>query len=91
MAEGEDLALLLGSGQCELDAQVFAEEKALDKLEAFASLNGPKHYRLPVNSDTITLERTAWTAPEDVRVDGLEERALVHRGGETIPWKVVGH
>ena len=39
-------------------AQVFAEENALDKLEAFASLNGPKHYRLPVNSETITLERT---------------------------------
>ena len=72
-------------------AQVFAEENALDKLEAFASLNGPKHYRLPVNSETITLERTSWTAPEDVKVDGPEERALVHRGGETIPWKVVTH
>src|SRR5215475_10118583 len=72
-------------------AQVFAEENALDKLEAFASLNGPKHYRLPVNTDTITLERVSWTAPEDVKVDGPEERALVHRGGETISWKVVTH
>ena len=70
-------------------AQVFAEENALDKLEAFASLNGPKHYRLPVNSDTITLERTSWTAPEELRIDGPEERALVHRGGEAIAWKVV--
>jgi dihydroorotase len=70
-------------------AQVFAEENALDKLEAFASLNGPKHYRLPVNTDTITLERTAWIAPEEVKVAGPEEHALVHRGGETIPWKVV--
>jgi dihydroorotase len=70
-------------------AQVFAEENALDKLEAFASLNGPKHYRLPVNRDTITLERTSWTAPEDVKVVGPEERALVYRGGETISWKVV--
>lgn len=70
-------------------AQVFAEENALAKLEAFASLNGPKHYRLPVNSETITLERQTWTAPEDVKVDGPEERALVHRGGETIAWKVV--
>jgi dihydroorotase len=69
-------------------AQVFAEENALDRLEAFASLNGPKHYRLPVNSETITLERTPWTAPEDVHVDGPEECALVHRGGETIFWKV---
>jgi dihydroorotase len=70
-------------------AQVFAEENALDKLEAFACLNGPKHYRLPPNKDTITLERTPWTAPEDVKVDGPDERALVHRGGETIEWKVV--
>ena len=70
-------------------AQVFAEENALDKLEAFASLNGPKHYRLPPNGETITLERIAWTAPEDVKVEGPEERALVHRGGESIQWKVV--
>jgi len=70
-------------------AQVFAEENALDKLEAFASLNGPKHYRLPANTETITLERGVWTAPEDIKIDGPEERALVHRGGETIQWKVV--
>jgi dihydroorotase len=70
-------------------AQVFAEENALDRLEAFASLNGPRHYRLPPNEETITLERLSWTAPEEVKVDGPEDRALIHRGGETISWKVV--
>jgi dihydroorotase len=70
-------------------AQVFAEENALDKLEAFASLNGPKHYGLPPNKETITLEKTAWTAPEELKINGPEERALIHRGGESIPWKVV--
>lgn len=70
-------------------AQVFEEEGALDKLEAFASLNGPRHYRLPPNEETITLEKTPWTAPEEVKVDGPDERALIWRGGETIPWKVV--
>jgi dihydroorotase len=70
-------------------AQVFAEENALDRLEAFTSLNGPRHYGLAPNSETITLERAPWRAPEDVRVDGPEERALIHRGGETIPWRVV--
>ena len=30
-------------------AKVFEEEGALDKLEAFASLNGPRHYSLPPN------------------------------------------
>lgn len=70
-------------------AQVFDEEGALDKLEAFASLNGPAHYGLPPNEDTITLERQPWTAPEQIDVEGPEERALVYRGGETIPWRVV--
>jgi dihydroorotase len=70
-------------------AQIFAEEGALDKLEAFASLNGPKHYRLAPNPETITLEMSPWSAPEEVKVAGPDERALVWRGGETIAWRVV--
>ena len=70
-------------------AKVFEEEGALDKLEAFASLNGPKHYRLPPNEERITLEKTSWTAPEEVKVEGPDEKALVYRGGEAIEWKVV--
>jgi dihydroorotase len=70
-------------------AQVFAEENALDQLEAFASLNGPRHYGLAPNSQTITLERKPWTAPTEMVVEGPDERALIHRGGETIPWRVV--
>jgi dihydroorotase len=69
--------------------KIFDEEGALDKLEAFASLNGPRHYRLPVNEETITLARSPWTLPEDVKVDGPEDRILVYRGGETMAWKVV--
>jgi dihydroorotase len=69
-------------------AQVFAEENALDKLEAFASLNGPRHYGLPPNAETLTLERSAWKVPVEMKVDGPEERALIHRGGESIPWRV---
>ena len=72
-------------------AKVFEEEGALDKLEAFASLNGPKHYRLPTNQETITLEKSPWTAPEEVKVEGPDEKALVYRGGETIEWKVVSN
>jgi dihydroorotase len=70
-------------------AKVFEEEGALDKLEAFASLNGPKHYRLAPNADMITLEKSPWTAPEEIKVDGPDEKALVYRGGETIEWKVM--
>ena len=69
-------------------AQVFEEEGALDKLEAFASLNGPRHYRLPPNEDRIVLEKSPWTAPVEIKVSGADERALLYRGGETIAWRV---
>jgi dihydroorotase len=70
-------------------AKVFEEEDALDKFEAFASLNGPRHYRLPPNEATIALEKSAWTAPPEVKVEGPDEKAPVYRGGESIEWKVV--
>ncbi|MEL0098494.1 MAG: dihydroorotase [Opitutae bacterium] len=36
-------------------AHVFEAENALDRLEAFVSLNGPAFYRLPVNEQKMTL------------------------------------
>jgi dihydroorotase len=72
-------------------AKVFEQEGALDKLEAFASLNGAKHYRLPPNQGTITLQKSSWTAPEEVMVEGPDRKALVYRGGEAIEWKVVAN
>ena len=41
----------------ELYAEVFDEKGALDHFEAFASLNGPAFYRLPVNETRVTLRR----------------------------------
>ncbi len=38
-------------------AEVFEAAGALDRLEAFASLNGPAFYRLAPNAGTITLEK----------------------------------
>jgi dihydroorotase len=38
-------------------AHVFEENGALDKLESFASLNGPNFYGLPVNDQTLTLTK----------------------------------
>jgi len=70
-------------------ARTFEEEGALDKLEAFASLNGPAHYGLAPNEATITLEKKPWVAPEEVKVAGPDERALIYRGGETLAWQVV--
>jgi dihydroorotase len=70
-------------------AKVFEEDGALDRLEAFASLNGPRHYKLPPNEGTITLAKQSWVVPEQIDVPGPEEKALIYRGGETIGWKVV--
>ena len=68
-------------------AQVFDEEGALDRLEAFASLNGPAFYRLPVNDGTITLERSSALVPETISAAGS---ALVpFHAGETLPWRLV--
>jgi dihydroorotase len=44
---------------------------------------------MPPNDERITLEKTSWTAPEEVKVPGPDERAIVYRGGETIEWRVV--
>ena len=38
-------------------AEVFEQEAALGKLEAFTALNGPAFYRLPVNAAQITLTK----------------------------------
>ncbi|MCO6187510.1 dihydroorotase [Rhizobium sp. L1K21] len=40
-------------------AHVFEDKGALDKLEAFVSLNGPAWYGLPVNEETVTLSKEA--------------------------------
>jgi dihydroorotase len=43
----------------------------------------------PLSADgTITLERSTWTAPEEIKIDGPDGRALVYRGGEQIEWRV---
>jgi len=69
----------------ELYAQVFDEERALNKLEAFASLNGPKFYGLPVNRGTVTLQRRDWTVPDSIAVAG-QTSVTPFRAGETVPW-----
>jgi dihydroorotase len=70
-------------------AQVFDEENALDRLEAFASRNGPAFYRLPVNGDTIRLIRKS---PEDSAFRDVEtqggERVRVFRPDAGLGWSV---
>lgn len=73
----------------ELYAEAFDSVGALDKLEAFASFNGPDFYRLPRNSGTVTLRRESWTVPATLAY--LDDAPLVPlRAGETLAWKLQG-
>ena len=65
-------------------ATVFEEENALDHFEAFASINGPRFYSLPVNEETVTLQRSGIEIPAEV--EGL----VPFQAGETLPWRFVG-
>lgn len=66
--------------------QVFDEENALDRFEAFASLNGPAFYGLPPNQRKITLLRQ----PQDVpTVIGKQALAVSpYKAGESLPWSI---
>ncbi|HEV7233889.1 MAG TPA: dihydroorotase [Sphingorhabdus sp.] len=66
---------------------VFDEEGALDRFEAFASLNGPTFYRLPVNEETITLRRMDVTIPEMIDANGTS--IVPFHAGERLGWKMV--
>jgi len=66
--------------------RVFDEEGALAHFEAFASLNGPRFYGLPVNADSITLTRAPGHAPASVQVDGDE--VVVFEGGVPTAWSI---
>ncbi len=71
----------------ELYTQAFDQAGALDKLEGFASLNGPAFYGLPRNQDSVTLRRESWTIPAELPMGDATVVPL--NGGETIHWKLV--
>lgn len=70
----------------ELYAEAFEAAGALDKLEAFASFNGPAFYGLPRNRGTVTLRREPWVLPEAVPFGEAQLKPL--RGGETLNWRL---
>ncbi|MCP5150503.1 MAG: dihydroorotase [Ectothiorhodospiraceae bacterium] len=72
----------------ELYAEAFDAAGALDRLEAFASRNGPAFYRLPLNADTITLERADWAVPESLEYP--DDRLVPFRAGAAVRWRVMG-
>lgn len=70
----------------ELYAEVFEQAGALDKLEAFASFYGPDFYRLPRNSDQISLQKLPWRVPDSLQFGQQTLRPLAH--GQSLSWQV---
>jgi dihydroorotase len=71
--------------------EVFAEERALDRFEAFAAINGPTFYGLPLNETRVTYvraegEEVALTLPGR---DGPGGEIVPFRAGQRPAWRIM--
>ncbi|CAN5226282.1 dihydroorotase [soil metagenome] len=71
----------------ELYAEAFDAVGAIDRLEAFASFNGPAFYGLRRNTGQVSLRKQQWQLPETVPFGETVLKPL--RGGETMGWKLL--
>jgi dihydroorotase len=69
-------------------ATAFEQEGALDRLEAFASLNGPRFYGLEPNEERVVLERAESRVPDRLAAAGTE--IVPFHAGETLDWRFAG-
>jgi dihydroorotase len=67
-------------------AKTFDEENALDRLEAFASLNGPRFYGLAPNEKRIALVRAETAVPAEVKVG--RSAVVPFHAGATLGWRI---
>jgi dihydroorotase len=70
----------------ELYAEVFEEQNALDRFEAFAALNGAAFYGLPANEERVTLRHEPCIVPE--RIGAGDMAVIPFRAGETLRWRL---
>jgi dihydroorotase len=69
-----------------LYAEAFEDAGALDRLEGFASFNGPAFYGLPRNSGSITLVRETSRVPDSLPFG--DETIVPLRAGDALRWRV---
>lgn len=69
-------------------AHVFEEDGALDRLEGFTSLHGAKFYRLPVNSDKISLVKRDTPAEYPAKIAVGPDHVTVFDPGFPLYWHV---
>ncbi len=73
-------------------AEVFDQEGAIDRLEAFASEFGPDFYGLPRNTSYITLEKRSHDVPLRFPMslgEGRNEYLVPFHAGERLSWSFV--
>ncbi|MBD8553618.1 dihydroorotase [Rhizobium sp. CFBP 8762] len=71
-------------------AHVFEQENALDRLEAFTSLNGPAWYGLPANEARVTLRKHAEPLVFPAKIETGAGPVTVFDPMFPLHWDVVG-
>jgi dihydroorotase len=71
----------------ELYAEAFDEAGAIEKLEDFANRFGADFYRLPYNSDRITLEKTSVQVPHELPFGA--DTLVPFRAGQAVAWRIL--
>ena len=70
----------------ELYADIFDQENAINNLEVFSSINGPKFYNFPINDTKIKLEKKEWIMPEISSYKEIKVKNFY--ANKKINWKV---
>lgn len=78
--------VFVGATALQTYVEVFDAEGALDRFEAFASLNGARFYGLPVNPGTITLTKRPSAVAAAVTVG--DDEVVIFRGEEKLAWSI---
>ena len=71
----------------ELYAEAFDRANKIEKLEAFASHFGADFYGLPRNTETVTLEKRAWTVPTSY--DFSVSKVIPFFAGQELSWRLL--
>ncbi len=69
-------------------AQLFDDANALDKLEGFTSLHGPKFYQLPVNDAKMTLIKQTEPVQYETQIKAGDKHVVVFDPGQALYWRV---
>ena len=82
-----DLGIFTGHAAIELYTEAFDSVNALEKLENFMSVYGPRFYKIKQNSTKIKLVRESWKVPKEYSFGSSTVIPL--RAGENILWRFI--